>query len=138
MLDKGKTEELLWSLLNKSKDGKAYLDSDSQYDNLKKLLSVYNFLLVEDVHKVWIEKRKELTDNQEFEKLHVQNGGIISSGDDGFYMDFAYWVLAQGEDLFKEFKDKGHTAIIDYINKHSVSESDYMFECMAYAFHDFI
>ncbi|MNV39761.1 hypothetical protein D3C71_1313510 [compost metagenome] len=58
----------------------------------------------------------------------------MNTGDDGFYMDFASWVIAQGEELFDNINKEGSNTILSYINKYNISEGDYTFECMLYVF----
>lgn len=129
--------KMVWDIIKESKGGKPYLSSEEQYKNLKELLSKLDKENVEKVHAEWNEVTEELL-GDEFDKLDVEYGGMINVGLDGFYIDFADWVLAQGEELFLQFKKEGHQAIVDYINKHNVPESDYAFECMGYAFHEFV
>lgn len=130
--------DLLWKVIKKSKNGKEVLSSKVQYNNLKEILDNYDKNTVEKVYEQWRSKTKELINDKEFELLHANNVGIVYSGDDGFYMDFANWVIAQGEKLFNQFKKEGHKAILDYINKQQISEQDFMFECFIYVFHDYI
>lgn len=129
-------EKMLWAVIKQSKANHAYLEAKTQYKNLVGILSGYDVDTIIGLDDVWSERLRELKDYQEFEKLHVQDGGIVSTGDDGFYMDFASWVLAQGEELFESFKQQGNKAIIDYIKSHNIGDDDYTFECMSYAFHD--
>lgn len=132
-------EELLWKVIEESKSGEVYLSSKKQYTNLGQILSGYEQNTIKSIHEAWVEKSKLYThENVEFEKLHEQNGGIVSAGDDGFYMDFANWLLAQGQDLYKKFQKEGHQAVIDYIEENHISENDYLFECMSYVFHKYL
>lgn len=130
-------EKLLWEIIEETKKGKKYLNSKDQYNNLVKILSSYDQKTVDNIKTIWSQKEKELTESEEFGKLHFTRGGIIQSGDDGFYMDFSNWVIAQGEELFNDFKENGRAAILSYIINNKVPEKDFMFECMIYAFHDF-
>ena len=128
-------EQLLWSVIQETKSGQEYLNPETQYENLKSILRRLDKTVVQQLEEEWRKKVKVFTnDNNEFDKLHVSFGGIVNAGDDGFYMDFANWVIAQGEELFKRFQEEGHTAILDYIKKHNVTEEDYRYECMIYAF----
>jgi len=129
--------KMVWDIIKESKGGKPYLNSEEQYKNFKELLSQLDKETVEKVYEEWTELEDELRCD-EFEKLDANYGGMISVGLDGFYIDFANWVLVQGEELLVQFKKEGHQAIMDYIQKHSVPKSDYSFECMGYAFHDFV
>lgn len=129
--------KMVWRIIEESKGGKPYLNSEEQYKNFKELLSRLDKETVTKVHAEWNELEDELRCD-EFEQLDVEYGGMINVGLDGFYIDFANWVLVQGEELLVQFKKEGHQAIVDYIHKHNVPESDYAFECMGYAFHEFV
>lgn len=129
--------ELVWKVIEESKSGVPYLPSEEQFEQLGKILSRYDNETIEEIRKEWSVKTRELL-NDEFNLLHIDNGGIICSGDDGFYMDFGNWVIAQGEGLFNRFKEEGHQAILDYIKEHDVPEDDYMFECIVYVFQDLL
>lgn len=131
-------EHMLWEIIEESKEGQYYLESEKQFKNLHRILSNYDKDTIKEIYETWRLKVKTLIRYNEFDKLHVQNGGIVSSSDDGFYMDFANWVIAQGEQLSKEFQQQGHKAVLDYINENNISEEDYMYECMIYVFHDYI
>jgi len=52
-------------------------------------------------------------------------------------MDFASWVIAQGEELYEDFMENGHSVVLNYIKENNIPKSDYMFECMEYVFLDF-
>lgn len=127
----------IWKVLDESKEGKDYLPSEQQFNNLVSILSKQDKVTVQKLEKEFNELRRAVQGN-EFEKLHVEDGGFVSSGDDGFYMDFLSWLVAQGQDLFIAFKQEGAKAVEDYIRKHNIPRKDYMYECMAYAFHDFV
>lgn len=128
--------DLLWNIIEESKENQQYLASEKQYENLKDILSRYDSNTIKGLHDTWDGVCKELK-NDEFEKLHVQDGGIVDTGDDGFYMDFANWVVAQGKALFDVFKNEGHEAVLNYIKENEISEDDYTFECMVYVFQEF-
>lgn len=128
--------ELLWNIIEESKENKPYVGSEKQYENLKNILSRYDSNTINTLHDTWDGICKELKDD-EFEKLHVQDGGIVDTGDDGFDMDFANWVIAQGKALFDAFKTEGHEVVLDYIKKNKISEDDYTYECMVYVFQEF-
>ena len=64
--------------------------------------------------------------DNEFNKL----SGFVNSADDGFYIDFANWLVAQGEELYNSFKKNGYEVVINYIKQHNIKEKDYTFECM--------
>lgn len=126
----------VWDIIEETKDGKPYVGSEEQYENLERVLSQMDRKMVSRIGEEWRKKTRELINNENYYKLHYNHGGIVDRGDDGFYMDFGNWVIAQGEELFQQFKKEGHEAILDYIKKNNVPCEDYNFECMIYAFHD--
>lgn len=130
-------EKLLWKIIKDSRGGKELIKSQEQYDNLEREFEKYDDATVKGVNKAWREK-KELysSSNHEFEGLHYSNGGIVNSGDDGFYMDFANWLMGQGEDLYYDFKKNGRSAVLNYIKKHNIPQEEYRFECFIYAIPD--
>ncbi|PGR83662.1 DUF4240 domain-containing protein [Bacillus cereus] len=128
----------LWKVIAESKAGEVVLDSGTQYKNLKNVLAKMDKKEVREAYDAWSKIRSEWYDSDEFNLLHAGNGGFVNGGDDGFYMDFASWLIAQGEELYNEFQKRGHQAVIEYVDKHQIGENDYRFECMVYAFHDYI
>ena len=127
----------LWKIIKDSKDENKYTKSKKQYENLHNILSKLPQIEVSKLRDEWADKSNEMTSNEEFNKLHYDDGGIITSGDDGFYMDFASWVIAQGEELYEDFMENGHSVVLNYIKENNIPKSDYMFECMEYVFLDF-
>jgi len=127
----------LWKIIKDSKDENKYTKSKKQYENLHNILSKLPQKEVSKLRDEWADKSNEMTSNEEFNKLHYDDGGIITSGDDGFYMDFASWVIAQGEELYEDFMENGHSVVLNYIKENNIPKSDYMFECMEYVFLDF-
>jgi len=128
----------LWQIIKESKEENKYTESKKQYENLHNILSKLPQKEVSKLRNDWSDLSFKMISNDEFEKLHRGNGGIINSGDDGFYMDFASWIMAQGEELYKDFMENGHSVVLNYIKENNILKSDYMFECMEYVFHDFI
>lgn len=132
-------EQMLWLVIRESKSGQEYLNPEIQYQNLENILDRLDKAVVKQIEDEWRKKVQGIINgqNDEFEGLHVQDGGIISAGDDGFYMDFANWFIAQGEELFKKFQEEGRTAVLDYIEKHRIPREEYLYECMVYVFHKY-
>lgn len=122
--------EKLWKLIKESKKGNEYLSCKEQYDNLVEILSKLDKNEIKELSNLWHEVHY---DPKEFELLHS-----LVSGDDHFYLDFGNWLVAQGEELYIKFKENGHTAVIDYIKKYNIPESEYGFESMGYVFWEFI
>lgn len=131
--------KILWDVIEESKEGKEYLSSELQYQNLIKILNRYDKETINKLYEEWQKIYSQIV-NDEFEKLHVENeeSGIIEGSDDTFYEDFGHWFVAQGEVVFKMYQEKGHVAMLEYINKHYIDEEEYTYECMLYAFYDFI
>lgn len=128
----------LWDVIKESKDGLAYINSEEQYALLEKIFSKLDKESIRVLHEEWSDVLQEMQGSEEYNRLHISRGGIIDGGDDCFYMDFGNWLVAQGEELYQTFKEKGHEAVLAYIEKHDIPESDYTFECMVYVFHDFL
>jgi len=128
----------LWQIIKDSKEGNKYTESKKQYKNLHSILSKLPQKEVSKLRDDWSDLSFKMTNNDEFEKLHRDNGGIITSGDDGFYMDFASWLMAQGEELYEDFMKNGHSMVLNYIKENNIPKSDYMFECMEYVFNEFV
>ena len=131
-------EKTLWEVIEESKAGKEFLDSRTQYANLEAILAKMDVENVKKINTEWREITGAWYDDVEFNKLHVSEGGFVNAGDDGFYMDFRNWLLVQGEELYNEMNERGHEAVIDYVNKHNITERDYRFECMVYALHPYL
>jgi hypothetical protein len=126
-------EKLLWKVLYDSKGGKVYLPAREQYNNLSNILAGIDKETVRGLHGVWRQKLKEFR-VPEFDLLHASRGGVVDGGDDAFYADFANWLLAQGEDMFNNFKKNGHKLVLVYIRGNDIPQEDLTFENMGYAF----
>lgn len=108
----------IWKVIEESKAGKPYVDNEEQYDNMVKIFSKLDEEERKKLSVEWDEIMKELVDD-EFKKMSIENGEVIKSIED-LNIDFTSWVLVQGEELFKQFKNEGQQAIIDYMRKHHV------------------
>lgn len=131
--------QTIWDIIRASRTVEPYTIVSTQYENLLQILSEFDKETVKKFYSEWNEKTRELLKNEKkFDKLHIEYGGVVDGGDDTFYMDFANWVIAQGEELFNAYKSKrnGYKAILNYINELELSEYEYTFECMVYVFHD--
>lgn len=129
-------KKTVWDIIRASKTIEPYTIVSTQYENLRRILSELDKEIVEELCAEWIEVTDELIDD-EFEKLDLEYGGIIdASRIEKFYIDFSGWVVAQGEELFNQFKTDGHQVIIDYIQKYNIPQSEYTFESISYVFYD--
>ncbi|WP_460271721.1 DUF4240 domain-containing protein [Bacillus sp. NEAU-Y102] len=137
-IEMSKGYKTLWEVIKETKDGKEYLNSQKQYENLEKVLASLDIENVKIINTEWRKITDAWYDDVEFNKLHISEGGFVNAGDDGFYMDFRNWLLVQGEELYNEMKERGHMAVVDYVNKHQIGESEYRFECMIYALHPYL
>lgn len=126
----------MWDLIQISKNGSDYLSPYTQYSNLVGILSVLDEAVILQLEKKWRRKVKALIKHPEFINLHINCGGIVDSGEDGFYSDFPNWLVAQGETLYKAFLEKGHKQVLSYIKKYSIESDELTFENMVYAFGD--
>ncbi|MFV1457278.1 DUF4240 domain-containing protein [Bacillus mycoides] len=131
-------KKTMWEVIKESKAGNEVLDSGTQYRNLENILATMDKENVQSVYNEWSEITRGWSDNLVFNLLHEGNGGFVGAGDDGFYMDFANWLVAQGEELYNAFQKEGTKAVEDYVNEHMIGEREYLFECMIYAFHPYI
>lgn len=124
----------LFEIIEKSKQG-ANFNSEKQFSKLELIVRNLPKETVELLFDEWCEIRKEygVEEKGEFEKLHTYNGG-----DDRFYGNFGAWVIAQGEELLSNFKKYGYEAIIEYILSNEISEYNYTYECMEYAFTSYL
>ncbi|MFV1457281.1 DUF4240 domain-containing protein, partial [Bacillus mycoides] len=127
-------EKTLWEVVEESKAGKEYMTSRTQYKNLEKILAKMDKENVQKVGKEWQAIVSGWYNDEQFNLLHKSELGFVNSGDDGFYMDFANWLVAQGEKLYNDFKENGYEAVVAYKRKHKVAPTNYLFECMGYAF----
>lgn len=128
-------KQTYWDIIEKSKRG-CNFNSDAQFDNLFNLLKDRDKKFIQDFEREWcLEQGKYIGGEcEEFNKLHISNGGIVDTGDDGFYMDFGNWLFTQGKELWQSFIEKGHKVVIDYIVENDIQEEEYTYECMAYVF----
>ena len=133
-----KEHKTLWEVVAESKAGNVVLDSNTQYANLESILATMDKENVQSVYNEWNGITRGWSDNLVFNLLHESNGGFVGAGDDGFYMDFANWLVAQGEELYNDFTTRGTEAVVEYVNEHQLGSRDYLFECMVYAFHPYI
>lgn len=126
---------LLWNIIDMSRMGTKF-DNRRQYDSLVGILDKFESNVIEGLMKSWREISYSYSSSDEFEKLHVINGGIVESGDDAFFMDFTAWLVAQGEELYCDFINRGRIAVIEYIEKNKISSDDYTYENMGYVWQD--
>jgi len=124
----------LWEFLEKTNVGGRYTNSDLKYSLMEKKLKSLEKDKVRELEKEWFEEWRKLTRHKEYGKLHWSDGGYVTTSDDGFYMDHGSWVLAQGKGLVDDFYKRGAIAVVEYIERNSVDEDDYMYECLGYPF----
>jgi hypothetical protein len=128
--------EMLWVLIEKSKRGKVYCEPVEQFENLVTLLSDMPKEVVDVLEDLWRSQTKIVTESPNFDSLHVGRGGILNEGDDGFYIDFGNWFVAQGVNFIELFLERGPKVVYDYIKDHNIDEDDLTYECMIYAFNE--
>lgn len=128
-------EELLWKIIEESKEGKEYCTAERQFLNLTSILMRYSRDAVVGLESLWSELLLAFK-VPEFELLHASKGGILKGGDDAFYLDFKNWILAQGHELYIDFKKRKHVAVLEYVKKHNVPHRELRFENMWYAFNE--
>lgn len=127
-------DSLFWEINDEAKaEGKG--NARLQFESLKATLSKYDDAAVEALGEVERRYRSLYQSNPEYELLHLSHGGFVNSGDDGFYMDFGSWLVAQGKELFDAFQKEGHAAVERYVRKGGFGEEDYLFESMCYAYY---
>jgi len=129
-------KQVYWDIIEQSKQGTNF-DSEKQFHNLFELLKDRDEKFIRDFNDEWsgISHSYIVSDRDEYDKLHVSNGGIVD-GNDTFYMDFGAWLVSQGEKLFKRYLKYGYQEVINYIKMNDIKEVDYTYECMDYVFQD--
>ena len=135
-MSKEQLHELFWKINGQAKregDG----SSPKQFRSLKAILDGYDDATIEALGAIEREYRSAYQGNPEYDLMHWSRGGFIQTGDDGFYMDFGSWLVAQGKDLFDAFQEEGREAIIRYIRENGFTEEDYHYESMCYAYNRF-
>lgn len=131
--NKNELDELFWSINEQAKrEGEG--SSFRQFKSLKAILEQYDDVTVEALGDIERSYRRAFQRNPEYDLLHARKGGFVRSGDDGFYMDFGSWLVAQGKDLFDDFQQEGHEAVVRYVCEGGFDEDDYRFESMCYAY----
>lgn len=58
--------------------------------------------------------KEELIDDN-YDSLHVENGGIVEGGDSVFYEYLSNWIILQGKSCFDMYKKYGSEYINEYI-----------------------
>ena len=131
--DKNELDDLFWSINEQAKrEGEG--SSFRQFKSLKAILEQYDDATVEALGDIERGYRRAYQSNPEYDFMHVRHGGFIRAGDDGFFMDFGSWLVAQGKDLFGTFQKEGRWAIGRYIKENRFTEEDYLYESMCYAY----
>ena len=126
----------IWELISYTRED-AKTDIKDQYRNLYKvLIANCNADEVKALKNEWNTKRTLLIRFKDYEKLHINNGGVVNAYDDAFYIDFSNWIIAQGEDLYNKILNEGCTTVIDYINNNNITSDEYLYENIGYAFSD--
>lgn len=132
-------KKTLWQVIAESKKEKAFVTSKTQFKNLKNVLVKMDKENIVKVHEEWQLLLKKFHKHGDLNGFLKENGGFINdASDDELYTDFANWLVAQGEELYNAFQEKGHIAVIEYKKKHKIQRKDYLFECMSYVFHPYI
>lgn len=123
----------MWNLIDRSKTG--YTRPWEQEDELFKLL-VENCTIkqIQALREEWWKKENLISDREDFELLHIENGGIIGAGDDGFYSDFVSWIVAQGEELHNRIFNNGCLEVVKYIEENNIDLDDCVYENVSYVF----
>ncbi|WP_336769782.1 DUF4240 domain-containing protein [Bacillus bombysepticus] len=128
----------LWQVVAQSKKGKAFVTSRTQSRNLQKVLETIDEENIAKIYGEWQSIAKRWNNDAEFDKLLKENGGFVDARDDDFYVSFANWLVAQGEEVFNAFQERGHTAVIEYKKQHKIQSRDYLFEGMIKPFRPYI
>ena len=130
---KNELDELFWNINEQAKrEGEG--SSFRQFKSLKAILEQHDDKTVEALGDIERNYRRAYQRNPEYDLLHWGRGGFVNAGDDGFYMDFGSWLVAQGKDLFDAFQKEGHKAVSRYVREGGFDEGDYRFESMCYAY----
>lgn len=127
--------ELLWNIIEESKMDSDF-KSEKQFRKLKEILKQYSDDEIQLLEKEWddINKFYRTFHEGQYELLHYENGGVVHGCDSTFYEDFSEWLVAQGKDLYESYKERGISSILSYIINNNISEEDYEYESMIYAF----
>jgi len=126
-------DALFWEIIDKSKSSAEH-SARKQYDALLGLLLKYDAETIDKLAEIHYKYEQGYCLNPEFELLHAQNGGFVDTGDDGFYMDFNSWLVAQGRELYDAFQSEGAEAVKRYVRQNDIGPWDYCFENMLYAY----
>lgn len=125
--------ELFFHLVYMSKNGKEYIKAREQHYRFIKRCKKYpietRIVLANIVRCL---KSYFYRNNAEFDKLHINNGGIVDGGDDAFYQDFACWMIFRGESVLDNFLDKGSEYMLSYIKKLGVGDDELTYENFGY------
>jgi len=123
--------DLFFKLVDQSLEGS--LNSKSQHEKFLSLCSKYPNSQRKIFSKIVdILYRNIIFDNDEFDKLHVENGGIMDDADDGFYQDFGCWVIFRGQQILDKFLKNGSEYLIDYIKSLNISDRELTYENFHY------
>lgn len=132
-MNKEQLDKLFWEINNKAKrEGEG--SSRLQLESLKAILGRCSKDAVEALGDIERGYRRAYQDNPEYDLMHACRGGFVRTGDDGFYIDFGSWLVAQGKELFDAFQKEGRKAVERYIGENGFCEGDYCFESMCYAY----
>lgn len=132
-------KKTLWDVIKESKGEKEFVASRTHCKKLEKVLANMEEENAKQVVAEWKEKLSTLHNFKlneksyftDFDRLHEsQSTGFVDGNDDEFYTDFGNWVIAQGEELYNAFFEKGYIAVIEYKKKHKVQRKDYGYDRM--------
>jgi hypothetical protein len=126
----------LWDLVEKSRGGKVCRNATKQYMNLINLLVDYQENEILQLKQEWEDVMYQIKGHSDFEKLHLSKGGVVSSGDSGFYYDFPHWVVGQGKEIVDAFLAQGKAPLEQYIVKNKIPNEDVTFESLWSSFDD--
>lgn len=90
-----------------------------------------------DISNAWYELQSAVRNVPWYDNMHVENGGIVDSGDDGFYMDFASWLASRGTEFLVDYFTREYKYVLKYIKDNDIDRREYLYEGISYEFLDY-
>lgn len=106
---------------------------EAQISRLSTILQKYGVEICNKVEQGIFQIKEELID-ENYDSLHVENGGIAEGSDSVFYEYLSNWIILQGKSCFDMYKKYGAEYINEYILMHGNNEEIDKSEHLDYIF----
>lgn len=125
--------DVVWHFIEVSRNDSCGVEA--QISRLLTTLQKYGVKICNKVEEGFFKIKEELIDDN-YDSLHVENGGIVKGSNDVLYGHLSNWIILQGKSCFDMYKKYGTEYITEYILMHGNNEEIEKAEHLDYIFKD--